>query len=132
VLFDPVTYELIKERMRSIVQGVETMYGVVIENDMVDYYPPVINDSNLVREVTSLFSTGESQTIEPMMFSEDFAFYQQHVPGCFMMLGTKNEAKQFTAPLHNNKFNFTDEVLLQGVEAYRRIAVLNHIIQDNE
>ena len=130
--FDPATYELIKERMRSIVQGLETMYGVVIENDIVDYYPPVINDSDLVREVTSLFSDGERQMIEPMMFSEDFAFYQQVVPGCFMMLGTKNEAKQFTAPLHNNKFNFTDEVLLQGVEAYRRIAVLNKIIQDNE
>jgi hippurate hydrolase len=68
--------------------------------------------------------------VEPMMFSEDFAFYQQHVPGCFMMLGTMNQAKGFTAPLHNNAFNFTDEVLLQGVEAYRRIAVLNGIIKE--
>ena len=47
-----------------------------------------------------------------------------------MMLGTMNQAKGYTAPLHNNKFNFTDEVLLQGVEAYRRIAVLNGIIQE--
>jgi amidohydrolase len=128
--FDPPTYELIKQRLREIAKGIEQTFGVTIELDIVDYYPPVINDSILVKEVSSLFQLNESQMIEPMMFSEDFAFYQQHVPGCFMMLGTKNEAKGFTAPLHNNQFNFTDEVLLQGVEAYRRIAAFNNIIKE--
>jgi hippurate hydrolase len=128
--FDPPTYELIKQRLREIAQGVEQTFGVTIELDIVDYYPPVINDSILVKEVSSLFQSNESQFIEPMMFSEDFAFYQQHVPGCFMMLGTKNETKGFTAPLHNNQFNFTDEVLIQGVEAYRRIAAFNNIIKE--
>ena len=128
--FDPPTYELIKQRLREIAKGVEQSFGVTIELDIVDYYPPVINDSILVKEVSSLFQSNESQFIEPMMFSEDFAFYQQHVPGCFMMLGTKNETKGFTAPLHNNQFNFTDEVLIQGVEAYRRIAAFNNIIKE--
>jgi amidohydrolase len=128
--FDPATYELIKRRMHDIVAGIEQMNGVQIDHQIVDYYPPVINDSTMVQEVASLFKSSEMEFIEPMMFSEDFAFYQQHVPGCFMMLGTQNHAKGFTAPLHNNKFNFTDEVLIHGVEAYRRIAVLNGIIQE--
>jgi amidohydrolase len=128
--FDPATFTLIKQRMREIVAGIEQMNGVQIDNQIVDYYPPVINDSIMVQEVVSLFQATEMTMVEPMMFSEDFAFYQQHVPGCFMMLGTMNQAKGFTAPLHNNAFNFTDEVLLQGVEAYRRIAVLNGIIKE--
>ena len=128
--FDPATYSLIKQRMHEIVAGIEQMYGVHIDHQIIDYYPPVINDSVMVKEVASLFQPSEMTFVEPMMFAEDFAFYQQHVPGCFMMLGTMNQAQGYTAPLHNNKFNFTDEVLLQGVEAYRRIAVLNGIIKE--
>ncbi len=128
--FDPATYELIKERMRHIVAGIEQTFRVSIENQIVDYYPPVVNDVAMVQAVASLFSQSERAVREPMMFSEDFAFYQQQVPGCFMMLGTKNEAKQFMAPLHNNQFNFTDEVLIKGVEAYRRIAIANRIIKE--
>ena len=127
--YDPTTYELIKSRMNEIVAGIESMYGVSIENQIVDYYPPVINDKELVSKVASSLEASQYRYVEPMMFSEDFAFYQQVVPGCFMMLGTMNEAKGFTAPLHNNKFNFTDEVLMKGIETYQAISRTLEIVK---
>lgn len=120
--YDPATYELIKSRMHEICSGIESMYGVSIDNQIVDYYPPVINDKGLVTTVASSLDSSKYRYVEPMMFSEDFAFYQQVVPGCFMMLGTMNEAKGYTAPLHNNKFNFTDEVLMNGIETYQALS----------
>lgn len=120
--YDPATYEKIKSRMHEICAGIESMYGVSIENQIVDYYPPVINDKALVETVTASLDSSQYRYVEPMMFSEDFAFYQQVVPGCFMMLGTMNEAKGYTAPLHNNKFNFTDEVLMKGIETYQALS----------
>lgn len=127
--YDPATYELIKSRMNEIVAGIESMYGVSIDNQIVDYYPPVINDKGLVSKVASSLDASQYRYVEPMMFSEDFAFYQQVVPGCFMMLGTMNEAKGFTAPLHNNKFNFTDEVLMKGIETYQAISRTLEIVK---
>jgi metal-dependent amidase/aminoacylase/carboxypeptidase family protein len=38
------------------------------------------------------------------------------------MLGTRNEAKGFTYPLHSPQFNFDESVLKKGLETYIRIA----------
>jgi metal-dependent amidase/aminoacylase/carboxypeptidase family protein len=60
--------------------------------------------------------------MEPLLLAEDFAYYQEEIPGYFMMLGTRNEAKGFTYPLHSPQFNFDESVLKKGLETYIRIA----------
>ena len=57
---------------------------------------------------------------EPIMAGDDVAFFLEKVPGFFFFLGVGHED---AAPLHNSKFDFNDEeVLLNGVETYLRIA----------
>jgi metal-dependent amidase/aminoacylase/carboxypeptidase family protein len=58
----------------------------------------------------------------PSAGAEDFSFYQQEVPGFFFHLGTKNEEKGLVAPLHNSKFDFNENVLGVGVDAFLSIA----------
>jgi metal-dependent amidase/aminoacylase/carboxypeptidase family protein len=72
--------------------------------------------------VIKQFDVSEYHEIEKMTVSEDFSFYQQVVPGMFIMLGTKNETLNYIYPLHHSKFNFDEKVLLKGVEYYERIA----------
>ena len=55
------------------------------------------------------------------MVSEDFSFYQQVCKGVFYFLGTKNEKLGFTHMLHNDKFNFNEQVLEIGVKTYIKI-----------
>ena len=57
---------------------------------------------------------------EPLMLSEDFAFYQKAIPGIFFFLGTKCQVYQ--SGLHTETFNFNEEVLIQAVEVYYRLA----------
>jgi len=115
--FSEDVYLSIKKRIRDIAEGIEMVYGCGIETVFRDMYPPVINDKRLVERFRKSYG-GEIVDIEPQMLAEDFSYYQKKVPGLFVFLGTKNEEKGFTSPLHSQNFNFDESVLVKGLEAY--------------
>jgi len=49
----------------------------------------------------------------PMNFSEDFAYFCNHFPGCFFLLGN-GEKEPFSKPLHSTDYDFNDELLEIG------------------
>jgi amidohydrolase len=116
--FNQETYDIIKASIKSINQSIETAFQVSVTTDIRDYYPPVINDHQLFNHVKGLLNASAYELIKPMMFAEDFAFYQQVVPGLFIMLGTRNEKLGYIHPLHSCYFNFKEEVLPKGIELY--------------
>lgn len=119
--FTDDVYQKMKQEMRRIDQGIEYAYDVIINNTIMDYYPAVTNDHELFNQLISVLPPTSYQIIKPMTVSEDFAFYQQHVPGVFVMLGTKNEKKGYIHPLHSCYFQFDESVLIKGVELYQTI-----------
>ncbi len=117
--FSREVLDTILERIEEINEGFERSYKVKINTHIDIQYPPVINDSELFSRVEDLIDLPD---IEPLMLAEDFSYYQEAVPGLFVFLGTHNEEKGFTAPLHNSRFNFDEEVLLKGVEFYTAVS----------
>jgi metal-dependent amidase/aminoacylase/carboxypeptidase family protein len=101
---------------------------VTIENDIKDYYPPVTNDHNLFIQLKDALPKESYKMIEPMTASEDFAFYQKHVPGVFVMLGSRNEKKGYIHPLHSSYFNFDESILQNGIKLYQTILKIHHVI----
>lgn len=59
--------------------------------------------------------------MDPFMSSEDFAEYQQLVPGAMMRIGIRDE--EHTAALHNTAFDFNDEVLPAAVSLFVRVVM---------
>jgi metal-dependent amidase/aminoacylase/carboxypeptidase family protein len=112
----------------TINKGIENSFGVKVAMDFRDYYPPVVNDHDLFLKIQGGLSKSSYKSIAPMMFAEDFAFYQQALPGVFVMLGTRNEKLGFTHPLHSCYFNFKEEVLVKGVELYASILKSMNVI----
>ena len=98
-------------------------YNVII-NVITNYlYPPVNNDIKLFKRFKKVISE-DFELVEldkPLMVSEDFSFYQKEAQGIFYFLGTKNEKLGFIHPLHNNRFNFDEDVLQIGVKTYIKI-----------
>ena len=119
--FNTNNYNQIKKSLVTINKGIETSFGVKVAMDFRDYYPPVVNDHDLFLKLQAGLAKSSYKSITPMMFAEDFAFYQQALPGVFVMLGTRNEKLGFTHPLHSCYFNFKEEVLVKGVELYALI-----------
>jgi hippurate hydrolase len=126
--FDEKVYQKIKKIMDEVKQGIELTYQVKINQHIEDYYPPVINDHELFESLKNSLDNGQYRLISPMPVSEDFAFYQKHVPGIFVMLGSRNEKKGWIHPLHSDHFNFDESILIKGVELYQKILEIHHVI----
>lgn len=123
---DGVFYSM-KKRIEEIIEGIKLSFQVEIASNLMELYPVVYNDPDIVEFIEKHLDKGY-EYIKPLMASEDFAFYQEKVPGMFTMLGTRNEEKGYIHPLHSCFFNFKDEVLIKGVELYISIAKAYHLI----
>lgn len=122
-------HETMKKRMHQVADAVAMMHQVDVNLDVVEYYPAVHNHHDLYLQLKDSLPKESYLEIEPMMFAEDFAFYQKHVPGMFVMLGTRNESLGYVHPLHSCYFNFKEDVLEKGVELYKHILKSNDIIE---
>jgi amidohydrolase len=112
-----------QERMERIIKGICDATGAGYELKYTRGYPPTVNHEGLLEIVlrSAAEVVGEENVFEPepIMAGDDVAFFLEKVPGFFFFLGAGLEN---AAPLHNSRFDFNEEVLLNGVETYLRIA----------
>ena len=59
----------------------------------------------------------------PQMGAEDFALYQQKMPGLFFFLGVGNTARNITAMIHTEYFDMDEAALPIGVRALSSVAL---------
>lgn len=115
----------IANHMKALHQGAENIYGCKIDLMANPGYPPVLNDAELTRKMEEAFrreGLPYQEFAEPYFLGEDFSYYQEKVPGVFVFLGIRNEEKGYIYGLHNNKFNFDEEVLIEGIRAFASLA----------
>jgi amidohydrolase len=88
-------------------------------------YPVLENDPDLARWAVDVLRE-EQLVVDPIprlnFGSEDFAYYTKKVPGLFMFLGTRDEAKGVTAVNHSSSFDIDEDVLAMGVRALVALA----------
>ncbi len=93
------------------------------END----YPPTVNDAAAIdcaRGISAdLLGHDAYQEMTPVMGGEDFAYYTQRVPGCFLALGVGNEAKGAVYGLHHPKFVVDEDALPVGSALHAEFAM---------
>lgn len=123
--FTEDTYNRIKQRMQEIAKGLEVMHNCSIEVEINDMYPAVNNDQGLYNDLVKAMGMENIEEVEPQMTSEDFAYYQKVIPGLFFFVGVRNETEGYVYPLHNSCFDFNENNLLVGVQAY--VSILKHI-----
>ncbi len=126
--FNETDYAHIKDKMRHMAKDIENSYGVSVDVNITDFYPAVVNDSKLFTLVDNALDDTMKSYIRPMMFAEDFSYYQQIIPGFFMMLGVRNEDKKYVHPLHSCYFNFDEKVLINGIKTYDLILKKMNIV----
>jgi len=115
--FHDETGDFMFRRMDEIFRSYEEKYGCRISSSRNDGHPAVINDPKLFEEASVLLSEFGFHIFEkPFMLAEDFSCYQKEVPGLFLFLGTGTNI-----PLHNNHFDFDEEVLMTGLNVYLKL-----------
>ena len=118
---DGVRLELPK-LMEAIVKEACETAGLTYEFTFNFRYPPLINDVGVASKMKKAVEENMGDIVttweKPSMGGEDFAYFAQAVPGNFCFLGTGNEEKGLTKPLHNALFELDEKGLIVGVGAY--------------
>jgi amidohydrolase len=113
-----------ERRLEKVVRGVCESMGAEFELKFEQGYPPTINDESMIEVVRCCAEkvVGKNRLVEPKptMGGEDMAYYLQKSKGCFYFLGVGREG---SAPIHNPKFDFNEDILLLGVETHCRIGL---------
>jgi amidohydrolase len=114
--FDEKTRDGIRSRITRIVEDTASMYGATAKLDYREGYPSVMNDT---AEAERFFRVGEAalgqdavRESELIMAGEDFCYYLQRIPGCFMLVGAGNEACGAVYPHHHPKFDLDERAML--------------------
>lgn len=118
--FTEDVFQIAEKRVAEINDGIEKSFNVKVKADLKRTYPPVNNPEALYLKVKNVFNPENVVHLQPMMFAEDFSFYQQAVPGFFAMLGI-NGYGTGTYPLHHPQFDLDERSLETGVKYYQKI-----------
>lgn len=107
--FSSSTRQRLEQRFRAIVAGIAAAFDAQVSFTWLAGPPSVVNDASWVEfALQQAESSGlEARVVEASPIGEDFAFYQQQLPGAFMMVGTGEPYA-----LHHPAFRINDEVLL--------------------
>ncbi|MBZ6393841.1 MULTISPECIES: amidohydrolase [Pantoea] len=107
--FSQPTRERLEQRFRTLVAGIGAAFDAQISFNWQAGPPSVVNDAYWTEVALQQASASgfEARVVEASPIGEDFAFYQQQLPGAFMMIGTGEPYA-----LHHPAFRINDAVLL--------------------
>ncbi|WP_424980403.1 amidohydrolase [Leisingera sp. S232] len=114
----PEDRKSVERFMRQIATGVAATHGVEVEMSFNTEFVEAINAEGPTEAV---YRAGEAAGCEvirnrpPMSFSEDFAYFAEAVPGCFLLLGNGENGPN-GQPLHSADYDFNDALLTIGAE----------------
>ena len=120
----------LKKRLAEIAEGIAKINRceATVEFSGIDY-PATSNDPELWEEVFAMgerfVGPGKFPLCPPMMGGEDFAFYGDYAPTCFVALGSRNEAEGCTFGLHHPKFKADESVFRMGAALHVAFAIEN-------
>jgi amidohydrolase len=107
--------------MNRVIAGIVNAYNATYEFDWPKGNPVTYNEETLAEAslpaLASVVGRDNIVSPPPQMGAEDFALYQQRIPGLYFFLGVGNEAKKITAMIHTEYFDMDEDALPIGVRA---------------
>jgi hippurate hydrolase len=114
--------------IERIAQSIGQLHAAEVKTAIESGTPPVINSPSctaLARRAAAQ-TLGDSKVVKmetANMGGEDFSYYLERVPGCYVRFGTaRSGVEQY--PAHSSKFDFDEEAIATGARYYRAIAKL--------
>ncbi len=114
----PAVREQAKAAMLRICDGIAAGFGVRIECDYQQGYPPTINTAAEAAHCAGAAraAAGDNGVVtdaKPSMGAEDFAYFLERRPGAYVWIG--NGPVEGGCTLHNPHYDFNDGIIATGV-----------------
>ncbi len=113
--FQDDIFDGLRDSLYAIAAQVEEKYGCTVSVNLAEGYPAVMNPPELCEKLRKYLDFGYLE--EPTMTSEDFSWYQRHVPGVFFFLGLGD-----VPALHSDNFHFDESILAKGADFFEKLA----------
>ena len=114
------TRELVRKRVREVVDGIAQVTGAKIDLVLEPGYPVTVNHGAQTDFATRIAKevAGDANVHEmpPMMGAEDFAYMLEARPGAFIFCGNGD-----SAGLHHPAYDFNDEAIVYGTSYWIRL-----------
>ncbi|MCZ6858441.1 MAG: M20 family metallopeptidase [Gemmatimonadetes bacterium] len=115
---EPETRAKLHDELRAVAEHTAAAHHLEVAVDIEHGTPPIVNPEEPVawarRAVSSLLG---DEALKPLgtvnMGGEDFAFYMEKLPGCFLRIGAREQGGK-VIPGHNPKFYAADESIFVG------------------
>jgi amidohydrolase len=111
--FDKELRAYVKQRVEDVLDHTCRMFGATYELQYLLGYPPVVNDEEearfALRKAGELFGGDRVGVCPLIMAGEDFSYYLERVPGCFIFVGAGSETAE--APHHHPMFDIDERSL---------------------
>lgn len=115
---DPVTRQRLLDEVARLSVAVGEAHGVTVRAEMERGTPPIVNPEReaAVARTAAELALGAG-TVVPFgitnMGGEDFAFYMERIPGCFMRIGAREAGGERTAA-HSPRFHAAEGAIFVG------------------
>ncbi|HKV51001.1 MAG TPA: M20 family metallopeptidase [Gemmatimonadaceae bacterium] len=115
---DPDTRHALHEELRKIAGGVASTYGLSARVTIDQGPPPIVNpaDAAAWARMATVAVLGQD-ALAPLgtinMGGEDFAYYMERIPGCFLRIGAREDGSE-PIPAHSARFYAAEESLFVG------------------
>ena len=118
--FSSKAVEIVKERLKAVVENTAAAYGCRAEMRYEDGYDFIYNDLQLSEDIKSSIGEllgAENIIIQPeaLPAGEDFSFVSKRVPSVFLWLGARDANRPQDCIIHNPRFMIDEAAIREGL-----------------
>jgi hippurate hydrolase len=122
----PAVQALLEARMRALCEGICAAHGATCTVAYTHEFAPTVNWPQCVPvAVRAAQAVVGAERVDadtpPLMASEDFGCFLQHIPGAFVFIGNGDGDSPGAVPLHNAGYDFNDALLPLGARWFAEL-----------
>ncbi len=123
---DAASRRLMHDELRRLADAISLAHGLTASVRVPEGTPPLVNDGGAVALARAAVArTLGAQALVPLGFlnlaGEDFAYYLERMPGCFMRIGAR-EPDGLVIPAHSARFHAAEESIFVGARVLAECA----------
>ncbi|AZC24699.1 M20 aminoacylase family protein [Pseudomonas sessilinigenes] len=121
----PEVRQMLRARIQSLAELHAGSFGAKARVIFGEGYPVLVNDQQASSLAAGVIRDwlGENalvQGLQPICASDDFAYWLERVPGCYLLIGNGDGAG--SCEVHHPEYDFNDQILPLGASFWVRLA----------
>lgn len=119
---------MIRNKLKNILAALTAANEAEYTFNYIEGYPVTFNhDVSIAKALEAIHSIAGSEKVvypaEPVLGGEDFAYYTEKIPGCFVFLGIRNEEKNTVYMCHDPRFAIDEDAMINGMALHAALAL---------